>query len=114
MRYEKPAPTRGSKPGERRGGRQKGSQNKVTKALKEVILTALDKADKGGGVGYLTRQANENPAAFMALVGKVLPMTVAGDAENPLRTITVVELVAPQTPSDRIDVFLTAPDENAD
>lgn len=112
-RYAKPAPARGSKPGERRGGRKPGSQNKVTKALKEVILTALDKADKGGGVGYLTRQANENPAAFMALVGKVLPMTVAGDPDNPLRTVTVVELVAPQVPNDKIDVFLTVPNESS-
>ena len=35
-------PNRGAKPGERRGGRQKGSQNKATKAIKDMI------ADKPG------------------------------------------------------------------
>ena len=106
-------PNRGSKPGERRGGRTKGTPNKVTAALKEVILTALHNADEDGGVGYLTKQATQNPAAFMALVGKVLPMTIAGDPSNPVRTITTVELVAPRLPDDKIDVYLSAPGEGA-
>jgi hypothetical protein len=52
-------------------GRPKGSQNKATKELKEMILQALDGA---GGVDYLQRQASENPTAFLSLIGKVLPM----------------------------------------
>ena len=51
-------------------GRPRGSANKLNRALREMILQALDKA---GGVAYLTRQADANPAAFMALLGKVLP-----------------------------------------
>lgn len=66
-------PTRGSKPGERRGGRQAGTPNKVTKALKDMILGALDEQ---GGQEYLARQAIENPTAFLTLIGKVLPTTV--------------------------------------
>lgn len=62
-------------------GRPKGSVNKVTGELKAMILGALDDA---GGQAYLLRQAQENPTAFMTLVGKVLPMTVAGDADNPV------------------------------
>lgn len=73
-------------------GRPKGALNKTTATLKDMILNALDGA---GGAAYLQRQANDNPAAFMTLVGKVLPMTVAGDPENPLKTVTVIELVAP-------------------
>ena len=69
----------GSKPGERRGnagkGRPKGAKNKTTKALKEMILGALDDA---GGQSYLQGQAKTNPNAFLALVGKVLPTTLAG------------------------------------
>ena len=54
-------------------GRKKGVPNKVTTAVKDMILSALDKA---GGEDYLVRQAEENPTAFMTLVGKVLPMDV--------------------------------------
>jgi hypothetical protein len=67
---------KGSAPGERRGGRQKGTPNKSTQAVKDMILEAL--AQKGGA-DYLARQADENPAAFMTLVGKVLPLQVTGD-----------------------------------
>lgn len=66
---------RGSKPGERRGGRRKGTPNKMTGALKDMILTALNNK---GGVTYLEKQADENPNAFLTLVGKVLPLQVGG------------------------------------
>lgn len=59
--------------GKKSGGRPKGSLNKDTIQLKEMILNALDKA---GGVDYLVGQAKENPTAFLTLVGKVLPMSV--------------------------------------
>lgn len=72
-----------------KGGSRKGIPNKFTAELKGMILHALDEA---GGVEYLVKQANQrNPAAFMALLGKVLPMTVVGDADSPL-TITVQRL----------------------
>lgn len=72
---------KGSAPGERRGGRQKGTLNKSTQAVKDMILEAL--AQKGGA-DYLARQADENPAAFMTLVGKVLPLQVTGDGGGAL------------------------------
>jgi hypothetical protein len=56
-------------------GRVKGVPNKKTAALKDMIMAALKKA---GGVEYLTAQATESPAAFMALVGKVLPLQLTG------------------------------------
>lgn len=65
----------GSKPGERRGGRKKGTPNKFTGELKDMILQALSGA---GGVDYLQQQAKETPTAFLSLVGKVLPMQVTG------------------------------------
>jgi hypothetical protein len=68
---------RGSKPGERRGGRKAGTPNKLTGALKDMILNALDRA---GGIDYLVTQADDNPTAFLTLVGKVLPLQV--DAEH--------------------------------
>lgn len=59
--------------GNRGRGRPKGSKNKITALLKDQILEAGANAHPEGMVGYLTHQANENPTAFMTLIGKVLP-----------------------------------------
>lgn len=56
-------------------GRKKGVPNKQTTLIKDMIIAALDKS---GGADYLARQAEENPGPFMALVGKVLPVQLAG------------------------------------
>ena len=73
--------------GKKTGGRQKGAQNKLTGDVKAMVLAALDKA---GGTEYLAKQALLSPSAFLSLVGKLLPMTVAGDADKPTGlTITV-------------------------
>lgn len=77
-------------------GRPKGSQNKTTALLKDAILKAAANAGDGDMVEYLTQQARTNPGPFMALLGKVLPMQIAGDPENPLQTVTRIELVAPE------------------
>ena len=66
------------------GGRQAGTPNKVTRELKEMVLQALDNA---GGVDYLTKRANDNPRAFLALLGRVLPMQVTGGDGAPLQVI---------------------------
>ena len=80
-------------------GRAKGTPNKTTALLKDAILKAAEKAGNklgdDGLVSYLEEQASKNPGPFMALLGKVLPIQVSGDPENPLRTITRIELVAP-------------------
>ena len=62
-------------------GRPKGSQNKVTADLKDMILGALDKA---GGLDYLAERAADprTASAFLTLVGKTLPMTVKGPGAN--------------------------------
>jgi hypothetical protein len=76
------AAPKGSRPSNAGKGRPKGSPNKMTRALKDIILQALDEA---GGAEYLKCQADKNPIAFMALLGKVLPMRIAGDPAEPLR-----------------------------
>ena len=69
--------------GRKTGGRVKGTPNKITADLKRAILEAAEAAGgEGGTAGYLTRQADENPAAFMTLLGKVLPTTLNGPGEN--------------------------------
>ena len=64
-------------------GRVKGSVNKNTGAIKDMILTALSDA---GGSDYLLARANDpkTASAFLGLVGKVLPMQVTGADGNPL------------------------------
>ena len=77
---------RGSAPGERRGGRQKGTPNKVNTDLKEMILGALSDA---GGRDYLALRAKDTPAAFLTLIGKVLPMQITGEGGGAV-TIEVI------------------------
>ena len=65
-----------------RAGNKRGP-SKVTALLKDAILQAAQAAGgEGGMVGYLTLQAKEQPAAFMSLLGKVLPMQVEGSGEG--------------------------------
>lgn len=73
-----------------KGGSRKGIPNKATKQLKDMILTALDKA---GGAEYLERRANDprTASAFLSLIGKVLPMTIQGPGDNGEHTFTVIE-----------------------
>jgi len=90
---KKPPPNAGK-------GRTKGTPNKTTALLKDAILLAAQNAGnkvgkKDGIVSYLEQQAQSNPTAFMSLLGKVLPMTISGDPDNPLKVVTTVELVAP-------------------
>jgi hypothetical protein len=77
---------RGSAPGERRGGRQKGTPNKATAAIKDMIVGALDEV---GGKDYLVKLATENSTAFVSLIGKVLPLQLTGDKDSPV----VIKLV---------------------
>jgi hypothetical protein len=85
-------PSTAFKKGEKRPGQGKRGPNKSTKELKEMILGALDQS---GGVEYLVERANDprTASAFLSLVGKVLPMTVAGDKDNPLQAVLKIERV---------------------
>lgn len=78
-------------------GKPKGAGNKITASLKEMILTALEDS---GGVAYLQRQAEENPTAFLALVGKVLPLQVEGSDGGPMVITVVTGVPQPKTPAN--------------
>jgi hypothetical protein len=68
------------------GGRRAGTPNKLTADIKAMILGAL--AAKGGQA-YFEKQADENPAAFLTLVGKVLPLQVSGTEDGPIHVRVV-------------------------
>lgn len=75
-------------------GRGKGNLNKNTAAIKDMIDQALREA---GGVDYLKRQAEENPSAFLGLLGKILPkdINVGGQTGNPI-LIEEIVLTCPE------------------
>ena len=61
-------------------GRELGSKNKLSGQVKDMILAALDQV---GGVDYLVKRAQDQPVAFMALLGRVLPLTVQNQPKPP-------------------------------
>ena len=68
--------------GYKTGGRAKGTPNKLTRDLREMILGALADA---GGRAYLAEQARKNPGSFLRLVGKLLPRQAADTEEGPVK-----------------------------
>jgi hypothetical protein len=85
-------PVKGSKPGERRGGRKKGTPNKTTAVLKEAILLAAeqvgeDGAGRDGLVGYLRHVAEKEVKSFTGLLGRVLPLQLSGEDGAPVQII---------------------------
>jgi hypothetical protein len=74
--------------GRKTGGRQPGSINKINSDLKEMILGALSDV---GGRDYLALRAVDTPAAFLTLIGKVLPMQITGEGGGPVFVITGVD-----------------------
>ena len=72
-------------------GRTPGVPNVINRDIKEMILTALTDV---GGAKYLAEQAYKNPTAFMALVGKVLPLQVNAVIKRDVADMTEAELLA--------------------
>jgi len=73
-------------------GRKKGSPNKVTTALKEMIIGALDDA---GGREYLTKQAKENPASFLTLIGKYIPSELNAKMMGAIKVDGTINFIRP-------------------
>jgi hypothetical protein len=73
--------------GVKTGGRKAGSPNKTTALLKEAILqAAIQAGGKDGLIGYLRNRAtDDNPAPFMSLLGKVVPLQVEGNPDKPIK-----------------------------
>ncbi len=83
-------------------GRPKGTPNKTTAMLKDAILKAAENAGNklgsDGMISYLETQALENPGPFMGLLGKVLPMQIAGlDDANGKPTAIQINIVDPRS-----------------
>lgn len=68
-------------PRQKHGGRVKGTPNKVTATVKEALQAAFDEV---GGKDYLVKIAKEEPKAFCALIGKIIPQDVNTKLEGSL------------------------------
>lgn len=64
------------KKGEIKPNQGKRGPGLIQENLRKMILGALDDA---GGQKYLKEQAQENPNAFMSLVGKCLPKEIKAE-----------------------------------
>lgn len=79
---------RGSRPGERRGGRAKGTPNATTYAVKEAIEQAFAGI---GGVPALIEWARANPELFYSRVWtRILPREITADVHADVTTRTEV------------------------
>jgi hypothetical protein len=77
----------GARPG---AGRPKGSVDKGNALIREMIVEALDEA---GGVEYLRTTAVSHPAAFLALIGKVMPVQIANPPGEDFRTGVTLNVI---------------------
>lgn len=66
-------PKLGPNTGNRGKGRPKGVPNKLTRTVKEAIEASFEQV---GGAAYLARMAEEQPTAYMTLLGKILPQQI--------------------------------------
>lgn len=91
---------RGSKPGERRGGRQKGTPNKVTAELKGLAREHTEEA-LAALVGVM--RASDSDAAKVSAAREILDRgygkastVLSGDEDGgPLKMVTEIRLVGP-------------------
>jgi hypothetical protein len=70
---------RGSKPGERRGGREAGTPNKITTSIKEAVLETFLNL---GGVSHMTSWAKETPTDFYRIAAKLIPQQISADVKH--------------------------------
>lgn len=75
-------------------GRTKGQPNKVTTELKQMIMGALDDA---GGKEYLTKQAKDNPTAFMTLIGKYIPSELNAKLTGAVKVNGTINFIKPRS-----------------
>ena len=102
VRGRKGMPARkGTRPPAAGRGRPRGAKNKLSTNVKDMIVAALNGA---GGVEYLARQAEQNPAAFMGLISKILPLQIGAESDSRpvnVKAVTMSPLEAYRAMLDR-------------
>lgn len=85
-------------------GRPKGSRNKVSALLKDAIIQGAIAAGGGSLEAYLVVQAKKCPAAYLALLGKILPMQLTDEDNGPVRHIVERRIIDP------VEIHIVRPD----
>jgi hypothetical protein len=81
-----------AQPGQRFGGRAKGTPNKTTSAAKEALSLAFQGV---GGVEALTEWATDNQTEFYKLWAKLVPLEVSGEGGEPIKFVIVTGVPQP-------------------
>lgn len=90
---------RGSAPGERRGGRAKGTPNKVTQDFRETIRKLLEDNSENVAV-WLSSVAADDPAKALDLIAKLAEYAapklgrteLTGENGGPIQTISTLDV----------------------
>jgi hypothetical protein len=89
---------RGSKPGEHRGGRKKGTPNRTSASVKAALLLAYDAI---GGDAEFAAWAKANRTEFYRLYAKLLPTEIKNADGEPFELrITRVVVDRADSPQD--------------
>lgn len=80
--------------GKKTGGRQPGSQNKVTSSMKETVSDTL-KWLQGQPRVNMRAWAKANPTEFYRIAAKLIPTEIVGKDGESLLPITKIEIIHP-------------------
>lgn len=73
---------RGSRPGERRGGRKKGTPNKLTATVKECFEQVFKDLQADPAKPYhLARWAESEPREFYKVAARLIPSEIKGEVD---------------------------------
>ena len=70
----------GRPPGQKKtGGRKKGSLNKTTAEVKQLLLDSLTEV---GGTKFFVKLAREHPSVYASLIGRLIPRDVVAQVKG--------------------------------
>jgi hypothetical protein len=94
--------------GQRFGGRQKGTQNRVTRELKEAIILAAENSVHSKTkdfVGYLKFLADKRPEVFASLLGRLLPLQGKVQFESSVEHTIKAKAEHNMSPQELVDYY---------
>lgn len=80
--------------GKKTGGRQKGSENKLTGLAKDNIAAVFNRL---GGTAGMAAWAEEHKTEFYRLYARLIPVQVTGEGGGPVQARLTVEFLNPTT-----------------